>query len=404
MRTTQFGDTLSWLIYLRYHAVAVQFCAVVFGLFYGLVEKRSALLAFAVSASLLLFNIVLHRQKRKVRLSSSLRFIQLNIDLLAFSLILLVTSPTSQIFYIVYTLHVLLGAVLLSGKQSLLFFVECLAWLWVNQVFFLKLNPLSNDDKYLFVVQHVVCFACWFIVRSLSKQLEKESLRASRLQLFSEKTSRLRELGALASGFSHEFASPLNTLKLRLERMGRHNVQPQVSDDFNEAILALQKCERILKSMHGSLTDFNDGSQRVRLNVLVQETLDGWLKTRKNVNVQVSLQDVPELDVPILAFQKSFINLLENAIEANSPNGVIQILLQSNNQLVSLCIQDSGQGFDPLVLERIGEPFNTSKPTGVGLGFFSAYQFMQAVGGRLVVRNPTEANPVTSVEMQFLNV
>ena len=78
-------------------------------------------------------------------------------------------------------------------------------------------------------------------------------------------------------------------------------------------------------------------------------------------------------------------NLLSNAIDAISGEGVIGISSGAHGDMYRLVVQDTGSGIDPKVRDRIFEPFFTTKPIGVGtgLGLSIAYSIVQKHGGTL---------------------
>nr|WP_315415537.1 ATP-binding protein [uncultured Pseudomonas sp.] len=79
----------------------------------------------------------------------------------------------------------------------------------------------------------------------------------------------------------------------------------------------------------------------------------------------------------------SLLNLIENATQACGPGARLKVHLYSREQTLRLCISDSGSGIDPVVLQRLGEPFFTTKTNGTGLGLTVVKAVARAHQGEL---------------------
>jgi len=83
----------------------------------------------------------------------------------------------------------------------------------------------------------------------------------------------------------------------------------------------------------------------------------------------------------------ALLNLIENATQASGPGARLKIHLYSREQTLRLCISDSGSGIDPLVLQRLGEPFFTTKTNGTGLGLTVVKAVARAHQGELLLHS-----------------
>jgi signal transduction histidine kinase len=85
--------------------------------------------------------------------------------------------------------------------------------------------------------------------------------------------------------------------------------------------------------------------------------------------------------------QQALLHLLLNALQATPPGGAVQVTAAARAAEVCITITDQGSGIAPELLERIFDPYFTTKPEGTGLGLPIALQIMQAHGGTLDVRS-----------------
>ena len=81
------------------------------------------------------------------------------------------------------------------------------------------------------------------------------------------------------------------------------------------------------------------------------------------------------------------LNLLENALQAAGPQARLKVHAYSRDQALRLCISDNGGGIDSETLERLGEPFFTTKTTGTGLGVAVVKAVARAHQGDLLLRS-----------------
>lgn len=200
---------------------------------------------------------------------------------------------------------------------------------------------------------------------------------------------RLRAVGALASGFSHEFATPLNTVKMRLERLGRKAVSHD-NVDLCAAIEAVDQCETALRSFNDSRVQSDSLSLApVRLTKTVEAIVETWKKEHSQVIIDYhnTLGGDDYLALPRAAFSQIILNLLDNAFESGSSTPHFEIEFLQEGEALCFRLTDNGGGIPPVVFRQWGEPFVTTKPLGTGLGLFNALSLAQALGGDFKVRN-----------------
>ena len=79
-----------------------------------------------------------------------------------------------------------------------------------------------------------------------------------------------------------------------------------------------------------------------------------------------------------------FINVIKNAIEASSAGNTVEILLQkSESDRVNISVKDNGEGISDELLERLGEPFYSSKEKGTGLGLTVSFKIVESHQGTI---------------------
>ncbi|OYZ18054.1 MAG: hypothetical protein B7Y39_14225 [Bdellovibrio sp. 28-41-41] len=394
---------LNWLVRLRWGAIGLFFCMAGPGYIFGALNRTTIMIFIGIIGILFIFNLLTYLIFVESKTPVGPLFIgfQLAFDLAVLTGLLLVSGSFGNPFVALFLLNAGLGGVLIRGRNSWPFVVLCHALLIALQIEFAKNNiELGTQTFWIFVfVSHILVFSVWLVMRSLGTYLEGhfENLSQSRIQ--SEKQNRLRAIGALAAGFSHEFASPLNAAKLRLDRLERAFKKIEqtkawsdcANENLSEAKESIRSCESVIHSMNASQLDVRDHNLKpVNMKEFIQDVSNSWLEEHLNANLRIENEIVSELLVSPINLAQVILNLLDNAFEANS-EGEIVLLLKENLQTIELSVEDNGPGFSDRVLSRRGEPFVTTKTNGTGLGLYVSEIFAQSLGGHLSIVNKSHS-------------
>ncbi len=379
---------LLWLVKLRWVAIAVLAVVYVLSSLFGALARSTAPIYLGVSGVLVVFNlvsqIVIARSKRNIG-PVHICF-QLAFDLFVLAALLALSGGFANPFVSLFLLNASLGGILIPGRLSwpFLFLIHTLLGALQFQVVVTVPDSVDNALIATFIVFHFLVLGFWLVMRSLGAYFERESERQGQALVALERQDRLRSIGALAAGFSHEFASPLNVVKIRLERLKR---QFGESEDVAEALDAVSTCQNVLRQMNASQMDARDfRSRKVVAGELLADIVESWKEDKTQVRLFLDIEDGIEAELPPVHFAQVVINLLDNAYEAN-PSGLITLTFRKSAGEFRLSIEDEGLGFDPNVLRHIGEPFVTTKTNGTGLGLYISELFAQSLAGRMEIQN-----------------
>jgi signal transduction histidine kinase len=224
-------------------------------------------------------------------------------------------------------------------------------------------------------------------------------LRASREVL--ERTEKLRALGEMAAGISHDLKNILNPLSLHLQLLKR--VLRRASHDAETAkstAEAIAEMEHVLHRGVETIERLRDFSrqaperrmERVELDLIAHEALELARPRIAAVRRPRGIRLVEELGgpPPILAHSaglvSAILNLLVNGIDAMTEGGSLTISTGAADGGAWVRVRDEGPGIPDDVKERIFEPFFTTKgKEGTGLGLAMVYAFVQRHGGKLTL-------------------
>ncbi len=205
---------------------------------------------------------------------------------------------------------------------------------------------------------------------------------------------RLAALGERAAGVAHEVRNPLGAIQLYsdLLRSECRRLDP--------ALKLIEKIEAGIRAIDGVVQDTLALVPRPgkvvprRLESILAGAQDVCQQTlaARQVELVIRMAD-PKVEVLAEAggLQRVLVNLIVNAAEASRPGG--QVWVDSDHPAggeVELRVSDEGTGLSEEVLERLFDPFFSTKEHGTGLGLTIAHRLVEAHGGRLTAANRAE--------------
>ncbi len=207
-------------------------------------------------------------------------------------------------------------------------------------------------------------------------------------------SEKLSAVGKLAASIAHEFNNPICGIRNVLDGLQRR--AKLEGEDLQMVELAIRECGRIAR-LTKDLQSFNRPTSGKETSVDVHAALEDILllcrKDMKTKGISLSKEFVPSLP-KIQAVEDQlkqvFLNLLTNGAEAiASENGTITVRTEDRGGAVAVQFQDNGQGITPENMERIFEPFFSTKSaaSGTGLGLSVSYGIVTRHGGTIEVES-----------------
>lgn len=213
---------------------------------------------------------------------------------------------------------------------------------------------------------------------------------------------RLAAIGTFATGLAHEIRNPLGAIKGTAQLLAEDVKSNPRSLDYTKIIV---KEVNRLDSLVREVQEFSQPSATPRrpsdLNKVVQDTVglarnSSKAALRDNVQVKEIYGELPRTYLSQDKITQALLNIIINAFQATPPNGTITVktaILQSDRLPLHIEIANTGSCIPTDQLNKIFEPFYTTKDQGTGLGLSIAYQIISNHGGEIEVA--TEHDTVT---------
>lgn len=227
---------------------------------------------------------------------------------------------------------------------------------------------------------------------AMSGKLKEYLERAVRME-------KLAVLGEFATGIAHEIRNPLAAIKTSVQALSRREQNAKRSQLLAEMEGEIDRLARVVSD----LVDF--GRPRPPLpGVLPVRELFRRIAAiiapeAQQRGVQFSCQGDPDLELWADAdqLQQIVINLALNAVQATPAGGAVVLRAAASGAQVAIEVSDNGCGIPAELLQRVSDPFFTTKTKGVGLGLSISRQLCELNGGRLTIDSAPGQGTVVSL-------
>ena len=222
-----------------------------------------------------------------------------------------------------------------------------------------------------------------------------------------ERTHRLEAWAEMARQVAHEIKNPLTPVQLSAEHL------LQVHKDHGEPLSpVLQSCVnsiltqvRILRQISAEFSSYASSPtvhrEPTHLTLLVNEVMKPYLiglDERITVTVEIPAS-VPSLLMDRTLIGRALTNIIDNALHAMPGRGSLAIRAVRVDGMVAMTVTDTGVGLDQATLNRIFEPYFSTKMSGTGLGMAIAKRNIELNGGIIAVTSEKDSG--TTVTLKF---
>ena len=214
--------------------------------------------------------------------------------------------------------------------------------------------------------------------------------------------------GRIARILAHEVKNPLTTILLSAEQL-RYELPVEVLKESGDLVEVIKKnCTRI-NQLIMQLLESTRFTELVIENYNINTLLDDALDLVKDRLILEKIQVIKDYEEHICSIKVdrekvkiAFSNLIINAVEAvNHKKGTLKLKTKSQENKCLVEISDNGSGISPEHLDRLFEPFYTSKPNGSGLGLTNTQNIILSHGGSIRVKSKENSGTTFYITFDF---
>ena len=233
-------------------------------------------------------------------------------------------------------------------------------------------------------------------IKAFSQQVEEKmqqttaDLRKTEAQLI--RSEKLAALGQLAAGIAHEIRNPLTSINILI-----HSLREKPSDEevHREDLRVIEEEIHRINEIVDQFLRFAKPAppllQEADLVSLFEETLQ-LLKPqieKQRITVQKEFNALPSTVLDREQMKQVVLNLLLNALQAMSGGGLLRLSGQvlEDNRWIQLSVQDTGVGIPPEDMNKLFDPFFSTKEGGVGLGLSIAHRIIDQHRGKIQIES-----------------
>lgn len=302
------------------------------------------------------------------------------------------------------------------------------------QTTYLEINELVNTYNKMAENLQTLYKGLENKVKERTLELENANKELKNTQAMMVHSEKMRSLGQLVAGITHEINNPINFVHGNMvhlknysaalidiislyetyendlsdeEKQNLKKIKDEIELDFikEDLPMLIKSCQEGTERTKNIILDLKNFS---RLDEIVINSMDLakeidttlnilYSKIKGKVNIVKEYEDnMPLIECYGGQLNQVFMNILDNACYAIKETGTIYIRLQKTQKDVIIEIEDTGCGMNKEQLEKVFEPFYTTKPVGegTGLGMSISYKVIQNHNGTITV-NSTEGKGST---------
>ena len=247
-------------------------------------------------------------------------------------------------------------------------------------------------------------------IGKVSEALRRREHEVLELQDQLARHDRLASIATLAAGAAHELGTPLATIAVASRDVELHAIEissdPELAKDARLIRSEVERCRSILQRM--SARGAEQPAElpcRVELNGLLDEVRLGFAPADRE-RIRLHVKGAPGAAVlPAAAARQALAALVCNALDAAGQAQPVTLGVDLEGDLLEFVVEDSGCGMSQETLNRIAEPFFTTKAAsgGMGLGTYLVRVFVEQLGGRLAFESERGKGTRAVLELPLTN-
>ncbi|MCM3791074.1 ATP-binding protein [Domibacillus indicus] len=246
------------------------------------------------------------------------------------------------------------------------------------------------------IVSMWIATAIWEVIKTNLDVLQK-LIKAEKLDIVSN----------LAASISHEVRNPLTASRGFMQLSHESSISPEIKEYIR---LSIQELDRATDIINDYLTFAKPTPEKMEKILVHQEIYQVVniltpLANMNSVNIKLSFKENESFYVlgERKKLEQALINIMKNGIEAMESGGEMSIQIEYEVRRLFINISDTGKGMTQMQIDRLGEPYFTTKEKGTGLGLMVSFSIIQSMDGSITVRSEIDKGTCFSIVLPAIS-
>ncbi len=250
-------------------------------------------------------------------------------------------------------------------------------------------------------------------LQKLNKELNEAMVELKTMQSHLVQSEKMASLGVLTAGVAHEINNPLNHILGGLTGLEQYFEENELTEDVLNMLAnikdGVRRATNIVRGLNQFSRSNNVNNEHCDIHGILKNCINMLdFELKEKATVEVNFTDVPYLIIGNVGkLHQVFINVLNNACQAIEGHGYINITTSVFEDHMLITIADSGSGISASDLNRITDPFFTTKDPGkgTGLGLSISYSIVKEHGGVINYESELKKGTTANIRLPltFLN-
>jgi signal transduction histidine kinase len=239
---------------------------------------------------------------------------------------------------------------------------------------------------------------------NFKKLVHEKTRELMKVQMELEQAKRLSDIGTLAATVAHELRNPLAAIKMASYNAQRKAQNPLLDKHFSNIEIKLRESENIIDNLlfYSKIRISHCAPINIHniLGVCIKDTKDRF----PGYKISIIRKDGPLkkllVEADAVQIREIFANLLNNSFDAvGQKGGIIETKARVEGGSVRISVKDNGAGINKENLEKIFQPFFSTKAKGTGLGLTVAQQVVKLHGGSIEMKSQESRGTTVTISL-----
>ncbi len=301
---------------------------------------------------------------------------ELLIDVLIINVLIFVTGGFRNDYKLIIFIPVIISLLLLNVKNISKVLVVSITFFVIQNFSIFQFTPQIHylEPLYIFAIY---IFMVIFLFKIQQDNYELE-LSMHRSQMKSE--NELALIGAMTGVLCHKIGTPLNTMRLKIDRMANGKFK---ENELNALISAQSTIEMLMQNMRETAITEASNFKSKRTNL--KELFERLQQEREEISIIIPTENV-FVSLSSNVFSKILDDLVDNSLDAGAQS--LEIRVKETNEKIIISLLDDGEGFSQEALDHVGEAFvSTKNGQGLGIGLYNLKTYMNYLRGEMIISN-----------------